>query len=276
PTLEEQQAIDLINDQHRSSLLAGLPQEPSDFRPKLDANAWLTSERILIYLRSSKGDSGRAVKRLRSTLEWRATYRPHAITPADMLEEGATGKQYVNGFDRGGRPIIYMFPHKENTKNPAENLRWVVFNMEQAIRSMPPGATKTTIIVDTSKYSLSQAVPLSTAREFLNILESHYPERLHKAFILSPPSYFVLFYHIVSPFIDPVTKAKIAFVDLAAGAKAKPTAAGPWANIFDHIEAEQLQSDVGGAWEYRYSQEAYWPVLERMHNALAVSPRMPE
>ncbi|KAJ2477655.1 hypothetical protein EV174_004549, partial [Coemansia sp. RSA 2320] len=65
PTLEEQQAIDLINDQHRSSLLAGLPQEPSDFRPKLDANAWLTSERILIYLRSSKGDSGRAVKRLR-------------------------------------------------------------------------------------------------------------------------------------------------------------------------------------------------------------------
>ncbi|KAJ2463373.1 hypothetical protein EV174_006963, partial [Coemansia sp. RSA 2320] len=141
--------------------------------------------------------------------------------------------------------------------------------MEQAIRSMPPGATKTTIIVDTSKYSLSQAVPLSTAREFLNILESHYPERLHKAFILSPPSYFVLFYHIVSPFIDPVTKAKIAFVDLAAGAKAKPTAAGPWANIFDHIEAEQLQSDVGGAWEYRYSQEAYWPVLERMHNALA-------
>ncbi|KAI8326204.1 CRAL/TRIO domain-containing protein, partial [Martensiomyces pterosporus] len=228
---------------------------------------WLDDQRILIYVRANKGNKEQALKRIRSTLEWRCTYRPHAITPEDMRLEGATGKQYMNGFDKGGRPILYMFPHRQNTKDAKEQLRWVVFTIEQAIRAMPEGASKITIVIDVSKYSMSQSVPLSTAREFLNILESHYPERLNKAFVLSPPTIFVMFYHIVAPFIDPVTKTKIAFVDVngtkGKGKSTKPDAKtdGPWVDILDYIEPTQLQSDAGGEWSFRYEQDCYWPAL---------------
>ncbi|KAJ1960995.1 hypothetical protein GGI12_003494, partial [Dipsacomyces acuminosporus] len=221
------------------------------------------------------GNQEQAFKRLRNTLEWRCTYRPHAITPEDMKLEGATGKQYINGFDKGGRPVLYMFPHRQNTKDPKEHIRFVVFNMEQAIRSMPDGATKITIVIDESKYSSSQSVPLSVAREFLHILESHYPERLNKAFVLSPPAMFVMFYHLVSPFIDPVTKAKVAFVDVN-GSKGKNTkpgekSEGPWVNIFDYIDPAQLQSEAGGEWHFKYDYDAYSSALTESYSAFVAS-----
>ncbi|KAJ2725228.1 hypothetical protein H4R23_004166 [Coemansia sp. Cherry 401B] len=262
PTGGEQLAIDAIVQQ-RGDLLADLPAEPADGSPRFDADKWLDEQRILLYVRANKGDEEQARVRLRNTLHWHCTYRPHAITPASMRNEGASGKQYVNGFDRSGRPLIYMYSHRQNTKDANDHLRWVVYTMEQAIRSMPVGVTKVTMIIDVSKYSMSQAVPLSTAREFLHVLESHYPERLHKALVLGPPSYFVMFYRIVSPFIDPVTKAKIAFVDVAGdrGKRADDT----WVDILDFVAPEQLQADAGGSWNFAYKQDAYWPELERSY-----------
>ncbi|KAJ2846501.1 hypothetical protein J3B02_004390, partial [Coemansia erecta] len=263
PTPEEQKTVDAI-DAQRAELLKDLPQEPADDTPRFNADLWLSTQRILLYVRANKNDQEKAIKRLRATLVWHCQYRPHAITPEMMRTEGATGKQYVNGHDRGGRPIVYMFPHNQNTKEAKENLRWVVYTMEQAIRAMPQGVTKLTIIIDASRYSMSQSVPLSTAREFLHILDAHYPERLHKALILSPPKLFVMFYHLLAPFIDVVTKAKIAFVDFA-GNKTK-SADGPWVDIFDHIAPDQLQSNVGGEWHFKYEQDAYWVELEKSYN----------
>ncbi|KAJ1800805.1 hypothetical protein LPJ75_006486, partial [Coemansia sp. RSA 2598] len=58
--------------------------------------------------------------------------------------------------------------------------------------------------------------------------------------------------------------AKIAFVDLA-GNKTK-SADGPWVDIFDHIAPEQLQSNVGGDWHFKYEQDAYWEELEKSYS----------
>ncbi|KAJ2899657.1 hypothetical protein IWW38_000901 [Coemansia aciculifera] len=275
-TPEEQQSLDLITQQ-RDTLLADLPAQElieDDGEPPLEtlSSEWLTTSRMLIYLRASKGDHALAIKRLRATLEWRATYRPYAITPAMMKQEGATGKMYVNGYDRGGRPLVYMFPHRENTSDAKEHLRYIVFTMEQAIRAMPAaGVTKLTIVIDASRFSpLAQGVPLSTAREFLSVLENHYPDRLHKALVLSPPTYFVMFYHLVAPFIDPVTKAKIAFVDLA-GVKGKGCVDGAWVDIKELVDPSMLQSNAGGDWNYEFSQNEYWPALERSYNEAATT-----
>ncbi|KAJ1820688.1 hypothetical protein LPJ60_003073 [Coemansia sp. RSA 2675] len=265
-TPEELQAIEVVSAQ-RTKLLAGLPAEPLDDGPLFDASAWLTTTRILIYVRACKGDAQQAAVRLRDTLEWHCTYRPHAITPASMREEGATGKMFINGYDQSGRPLLYMFPHLENTSDAAVHLRYIVFTMEQAIRSMPVGVTKLTIVIDASLFSpLARTVPLSTAREFLSVLEKHYPDRLGTALVLSPPAYFVMFYRIVAPFIDPVTKSKIAFVDVK-GVKGRGRKEGDWVDVRELVRPDMLQSEAGGDWMYKYCQDAYWPVLERMYNA---------
>ncbi|KAJ1902158.1 hypothetical protein LPJ66_000247 [Kickxella alabastrina] len=268
PTPEEQELITLIQATHLAKLLQDLPAEPQDNHPRFAASVWLTAQRILLYLRANKNDLAKTLVRLRSSLEWHCVFRPHAITPESMGVEGGSGKQYVNGYDRGGRPIIYMFPHRQNTGDSSEQLRWVVFNMEQAIRSMPEGATKWTIIIDVSRYSMSQSVPLSVAREFLNILELHYPERLHKALVLNPPGMFVMFYRIVAPFIDPVTKEKVSFVDLTGKKKVEEgDKAGPWVDIREHVAEDQLQSDAGGAWDFRFDKVVYWQELQKSYDA---------
>jgi hypothetical protein len=53
---------------------------------------------------------------IKNSLEWRRSYKPHLITAEDVkIELNNTGKMYRNGFDKHGRPIIYMKPGKDNT-----------------------------------------------------------------------------------------------------------------------------------------------------------------
>lgn len=45
----------------------------------------------------------------------------------------------------------------------------------------------------------------------LNIIQSHYPERLGLALILNVPWLLNAFYKLITPFIDPVTRTKMRF-----------------------------------------------------------------
>ncbi|KAJ1725458.1 hypothetical protein LPJ53_000388 [Coemansia erecta] len=261
-TPEEQKTVDHVTSQ-LPQLLADLPAEPAD-APQFNARSFLSPTRILQYVRANKNDPAKTLARLRATLLWHISYRPHVLSEEVVRQEGGTGKLFVNGWDRMGRPLMYMFPQRQNTKEAKGQLRFTVDTMEQAIRSMPEGVTKITFVIDVSQYSMAQSVALSTAREFLHILEAHYPERLGKALVISPPRMFVMFYHIIAPFIDPVTKAKVAFVDLD-GSRAV-SAEGPWVDINEHIDPEQLLSEVGGQWNYRYQHDAYWAEMEKSYN----------
>lgn len=45
----------------------------------------------------------------------------------------------------------------------------------------------------------------------LNILQNHYPERLGLALILNVPWLVDMFFKLIKPFIDPVTRDKMWF-----------------------------------------------------------------
>ena len=45
-----------------------------------------------------------------ATIAWRQEFKPEAIAARDVLMMGCTGKIYVQGQDRQGRPIIVMRP----------------------------------------------------------------------------------------------------------------------------------------------------------------------
>ena len=169
-----------------------------------------------------------------------------------IAKENETGKLYVRGYTREGHALVYMKPRYENTSNHDGNLKHLVYNIERAISSMkkrgpiepskekksgdacsetsssiwsfdssgtPPLASrmpdyqeKLAIMIDYEGFSVFNSPPMKTSKETLSILQNHYPERLFRAYLVRPPFIFHGFWSVISPFIDPVTKAKICFV----------------------------------------------------------------
>lgn len=86
----------------------------------------------------------------------------------------------------------------------------------------------------------------------LNILQTHYPERLAASLILNVPFLLHAFYKMISPLIDPVTRNKMKF-------NPKPVEDG----LFT---ADELMKDGGwgGSCDFVYDHDKYWGAFVRM------------
>lgn len=184
---------------------------------------WCTDPCLCRYLRARKWNVKTATKMLTNSLKWRTKFRPHEITWDSVAKEGETGKMFRCGVDREGRPIVVMRPARENTKDHEGQIRFLVYNIESAIRAHeadrvcrgagePLAAEQMVWLLDLQGYSISNAPPMKTSRETLSVLQDQYPERLGKAILYNPPRLFYYFWRMISPFIDPNTAQKVAFV----------------------------------------------------------------
>jgi hypothetical protein len=200
-----------------------------------------------------QGDVKKAVKSLRAALQWRCDFgvsdllcaapvssaRSSSSLPGDdridaltntLRIENASGKIYVRGYDRQGRAFMYMRPARENTNRETDNMRHLVWNLEKAIactarrsrelsKDGVSSLDKINLIIDYDGFKLINAPPLSTSKFTLDILQKHYPERMHRIYCLNPPMVFRAFWSVIKPFVDPVTKEKIVFISSKAGLK---------------------------------------------------------
>ncbi|KAJ2747857.1 hypothetical protein GGI20_000152 [Coemansia sp. BCRC 34301] len=252
-------------------------QKYVDMEVPLDIEGWLSDDCISRYVRARKGVYEDVKRALRKTIEWRAATRPHALRPDAVEIENRTGKMYFNGFDKMARPIIYMYNHRQNTKDADSQIRWVIYTMEASIRHMRVGVEKVILAVDATHWGFSNSVSIGTARKFLETLANHYPERLGHAIIFNPPKLFVGFYSLLSPFVDPATRAKVAFVnpdapaleqrDASADVDSPPPAPvaasnSPWIALEKHFERDQLEVDCYGKWQFQYSHAVFWKAVE--------------
>jgi hypothetical protein len=209
----------------------------------------------LRHYRAEKGNVLEAIRKLKSTLQWREEFGVENIkrcfdtqSPSSdtstlqqlqssslsqqqplaniIAHENATGKIYARGYDKQGRAILYLTPGKENSNNEIDNMRHLVYHLERAIActQRKSGRSKVCIVIGYQGFSLRNAPPLSTTRHTLTILQNHYPERLHRVYICDPPLVFRTFWSIIHHFIDPTTLEKIAFC--AAGGSNKEGGGG--------------------------------------------------
>ena len=116
-----------------------------------------------------------------------------------------------------GRPLLIIrvsrhFPHG----HPEEVERFVIFCLEAASKlvdqvSSTPSDGKMWAIFD-----LNDVKWVNLDRHALfscfHLLNCHFPERIHKIFMLDAPIAFYALWKLVSPFIDPVTKKKVAYI----------------------------------------------------------------
>ena len=103
------------------------------------------------------------------------------------------------------------------------------------------GIEKMCLIADfetESKLSKKSPDQSTVAKNFLSFLQNHYPERLGICFALNPPWYIRLLYSLISPFMDPVTKKKIHFVNGSKDHIKK--------ELLKYIDEDQLETCYGG------------------------------
>jgi len=146
-----------------------------EFRRRLETltnpeeKAFCTDLTLIRYLRARDFDLSKSEALLRATLAWRFTdYKPHLIDPRSLREEALTGKNYVSRFkDRHGRPIVYMKPRYENTKDYPNQIRLLVYHMERTVDMMEEekGIHSWVWIIDYKEFSMKNAPPLSTSLE---------------------------------------------------------------------------------------------------------------
>ncbi|WFD01963.1 4-nitrophenylphosphatase [Malassezia obtusa] len=217
---------------------------------------WLRDRNVYHrYLRATRGDVKsskrriivRALRLTQDTLEWRREFKPELIPPDEVAPEAETGKHVLTGFDKEGRPILYLRPGRENTKTSPRQIRYMVWSLERGIDLMPPGQETLTIVVDFNGANLSTMPSLSTARHVAHILQTHYVERLGRAFVCHMPKFISAFFSALSPFLDPVTKDKIRFNQ---------------PDMTEFVRPDQLDDQFpGGQYPYQFDFAVYWPAL---------------
>ncbi|KAJ7965681.1 Random slug protein 5-like [Quillaja saponaria] len=196
---EEQQAK--INEVKR--LIGPLPDKLS---------LYCSNASISRYLKARNWNVKKATKMLKETLKWRSEYKPEEIRWEEVTHEAETGKVYRSNYtDKHGRTVLVMRPCLQNTKSTTEQIKYLVYCMENAILNLPPGQEQMVWLVDFKGFSLSN-ISLKVTHETAHVLQNHYPERLGVALLYNPPKFFKPFYMMVKPFLEPETYNKVKFI----------------------------------------------------------------
>lgn len=153
---------------------------------------WLTRECLLRCLRAAKWNTNDAIKRLMDTLIWRREYGVENLTGDYISPENETGKQIILGYDNSGRPCHYLNPGRQNTNPSPRQVQHMVFMLERVLELAPPGQETLALLINfkSNKNRSNTAPGISTGREVLHILQTHYPERMGRALIINGKSLF--------------------------------------------------------------------------------------
>lgn len=241
------------------SYFRALEDYPCSLKPgetkREPANDWeklrmLSRESMLRYLRATKWDVPSAKKRLTESIAWRREFGVDDLNPAELEREAKSGKETVMGFDNHARPLHYMNPHRNNTKESPTQMQFAVWILERCIDLMPPGVEQLALLINFEKKS-SNPTSISNAKLMLYILQNHYVERLGVALCINVPWVFKAFWSAIQPLIDPVTKSKCKFDE----------------GIKEEVPAAQLSQEYGGEVDPQYQHDSYWPDLIKVCDA---------
>ncbi|KAI8549688.1 hypothetical protein RHMOL_Rhmol06G0044200 [Rhododendron molle] len=202
------------------------------------------------YLEARSWNVDKSKKMLEETLKWRSTYKPHEIRWHEISAEGETGKVFrANFHDCYGRTVLILKPGLQNTTGMDNQIRHLVYLMENAILNLPEGQEQMVWLIDFTGWTLSTSVPIKCARESINILQNHYPERLGASFLYNPPRIFEAFWKIVKYFLDPKTFQKVKFV--------YPMNKDSVEIMRSYFDVDNLPTEFGGKATLKYDHEEF-------------------
>ncbi|CAF3179541.1 unnamed protein product [Rotaria sp. Silwood2] len=171
----------------------------------------------LRWLRVCKWDITDAVQKMMKMLKWRHEWGVQALVAQGesnlSYEEIKTGKCFLMGYDKAGRPINYIsakdhingqFPHETTQK-------LTVLTMETVRKLIDTPVETNTIVFDLSGFRLKN-MDYQHIKFFISLIENYYPESLGQAIIVNAPWIFYGCWAIISKWLDPAIRNEIQFV----------------------------------------------------------------
>ncbi|XP_062213520.1 uncharacterized protein LOC133914433 [Phragmites australis] len=155
------------------------------------------------FLRS-RGDSvKKAAKHLRTVLSWRETVGADHIMADEFSAELADGVAFVAGHDDDGRPVVVFRIKQDYPKFHSQKsfVRLLVFTLEVAVACMSRFVDQFVLLFDASFFRSASAF-LNLLMGTLKIVADYYAGRLHRAFVIDPPSLFSVLWKGVRPFVE--------------------------------------------------------------------------
>ncbi|KAF3635328.1 heat shock protein 70 [Capsicum annuum] len=145
----------------------------------------------------------KAAKHLRNCLTWRDSLGIDHIMADEFSAELAEGVAYVSGHDDESRPVLIFRIKQDYQKFHSQKLftRLLVFTLEVAIQTMAKNVEQFVILFDASFFRSASAF-MNILLASLKIIADYYPGRLHKAFVIDPPSLFSYLWKGVKTFVD--------------------------------------------------------------------------
>ncbi|KAJ5358774.1 uncharacterized protein N7496_011187 [Penicillium cataractarum] len=162
----------------------------------------------------------------------------------DFIEQLKTGKSFLHGFDRQGRPVNYVRVkiHKPGAQSEEVLERYIVHVIETTRLIVVPPIETGTIVFDMTGFSLSN-MEYQPVKFIIKCFEANYPESLGQLLIHNAPWIFSGIWRLIHGWMDPVVASKVHFTRSVN-------------DLDKFITRDQIPRELAGDedWEYKYIQ----------------------
>ncbi|KFY24655.1 hypothetical protein V493_05130 [Pseudogymnoascus sp. VKM F-4281 (FW-2241)] len=220
---------------------------------------------LLRFLRARKWDVEKALVMMISTFHWRSV-EMHVDDDimvngeesmmldstsddpmkkrrgTDFLEQIRTGKSFLHGLDKMGRPICFIRARLHHAGDQLEESleRYTIYVIEIARFVVQPPAETACLVFDMTGFSLAN-MDYGPVKFMINCFEANYPESLGVILIHKAPWVFQGIWRVIKGLLDPVVASKVNFTNTTEDMEA-------------FIEKSRIIKEVGGDedWEMKY------------------------
>lgn len=199
-----------ISLQKLEALLAQNPE--ADIRPNRTEER---GHRLRRWLKAASFDPDQAFKMIQQYNDWWLRIGLEHYADEDEFDE--TGTLFTCGRDLRGRPSVIVKPgayHFVNREESQRNLRRNAFSMQRCVERMPTDVDDHAALIICDCRGLSRKnIDLHFTREVIPIFNDYFADRMEKMLVVNHHWVFGYFWTFIKNMLDPVTIAKIQFVD---------------------------------------------------------------
>ena len=208
------------------------------------------------YVAACRGNRVRAAERLELTVNWRQDEGVDSILskPLPFFKECkehyrhaviGIGKKsnmpiVVEGVGRFRTALKNLKAKNVPTSAFMHQFIWIMEYVTQRMNSTPMPNGKFIRVYDVSGMGLTDVADkegMTIGQAMMQVLEQHYPERMHKALVVNAPRWFSAVWKVVAPLLDPSTAQKIQIFSNRQDALAA---------LLEELDGEQIPKDLGG------------------------------